>query len=242
MSLIEKKKEIAAPNLLQLNASGGMISLGSLGRSIKNHYSKSGFSFVFRFPEERCEIATCPIHTARLSEAVLTELSSISCDKSITISYLNVKRGNHLLCHRIIFLIKARECAKRRLESMIAGTELRLISFAENLACATGIEIAPPVTKCSNRQVEVTIELSAENIYRAYSSQTLELYLSLTFREQEIVEHLRRGLDIAGISQTLGITVATVKQHLKNIYEKTEVKNRWQLLKLFGGNHPPLIR
>ena len=52
----------------------------------------------------------------------------------------------------------------------------------------------------------------------------------LSPREQEILDWVIKGLTNAEIAQNTGITVDTVKAHLKSIYKKLNVKNRVQAL------------
>lgn len=56
-----------------------------------------------------------------------------------------------------------------------------------------------------------------------------EVFFSLTPREQEIAKRVVEGLTNNEISQTLSITVATVKGHVSNIYNKLDIKRRSQL-------------
>lgn len=51
----------------------------------------------------------------------------------------------------------------------------------------------------------------------------------LTPREKEIVQHVCRGLKNREIADTLAITAGTVKVHLMHIFEKTGVKDRFEL-------------
>jgi DNA-binding NarL/FixJ family response regulator len=51
---------------------------------------------------------------------------------------------------------------------------------------------------------------------------------SLTDREREILEHLRRGLANKEIAATLGISVKTVKSHLTSLFQKIGVMDRTQ--------------
>lgn len=53
-----------------------------------------------------------------------------------------------------------------------------------------------------------------------------QLLNSLTFREQEVALLMRNGLSNQDIAQDLNISINTVKTHIKNIYEKANVKNR----------------
>ncbi|MBI3278398.1 MAG: response regulator transcription factor [Acidobacteria bacterium] len=51
----------------------------------------------------------------------------------------------------------------------------------------------------------------------------------ITPREREIVEYVCRGLKNKEIAEALSITPGTVKVHLMHIFEKTGVKDRFQL-------------
>lgn len=69
----------------------------------------------------------------------------------------------------------------------------------------------------------------------------------LTPREREIVAHVCTGLKNKEIAQALSITAGTVKVHLMHIFEKTGVKDRFELAihgrKLLGtGQAEPLNR
>lgn len=55
------------------------------------------------------------------------------------------------------------------------------------------------------------------------------LYL-LSVRENEVLELLSEGLLYKEISDKLGISTATVRQHIHNIYEKLHVQNRTEAL------------
>jgi len=59
--------------------------------------------------------------------------------------------------------------------------------------------------------------------------------LLLSRREQEILEHLARGLRNRSIAQTLFISESTVKKHLYRIYEKLGVKDRLAAVLVLKG-------
>jgi LuxR family transcriptional regulator, maltose regulon positive regulatory protein len=53
---------------------------------------------------------------------------------------------------------------------------------------------------------------------------------SLTKQELKIVQMLEKGLSNKQIAEQTQVSVETVKSHLKNIFKKLEVNNRWQAL------------
>jgi DNA-binding NarL/FixJ family response regulator len=53
-----------------------------------------------------------------------------------------------------------------------------------------------------------------------------DLLRKLTFREREILVWIAKGKGNKEISNTLFISIETVKSHVKNIYKKLKVKNR----------------
>jgi len=63
----------------------------------------------------------------------------------------------------------------------------------------------------------------------------------LTPREKEIVHHVCAGLKNKDIAEALAITAGTVKVHLMHIFEKTGVKDRFELAvlgrRLLGTEH-----
>jgi DNA-binding NarL/FixJ family response regulator len=58
---------------------------------------------------------------------------------------------------------------------------------------------------------------------------------ALTKREQEILTHLSHGLLYKEIANALGISIETVRTHIRNIYEKLQVRTRTEaVLKAIG--------
>ncbi|SUI39554.1 CsgBAC operon transcriptional regulatory protein [Serratia marcescens] len=52
----------------------------------------------------------------------------------------------------------------------------------------------------------------------------------LTAKEQEIVNLVREGASNKRIALKLGISLSTVKTHMRNIFAKTDVVNRTELV------------
>ncbi len=53
-----------------------------------------------------------------------------------------------------------------------------------------------------------------------------EVDYKLTAREQEIIEHLAKGLSYEQIADNLYITYGTVRKHVENVYKKLQVHNK----------------
>jgi DNA-binding NarL/FixJ family response regulator len=54
----------------------------------------------------------------------------------------------------------------------------------------------------------------------------------LTIRENEVLSLLSKGKSYSSIAEELYVSVNTIKTHVKNIYEKLQVKNRDELISL----------
>ena len=62
-------------------------------------------------------------------------------------------------------------------------------------------------------------------------------FANLTRRERELLSMLRTGRPAASIATDLGISVNTVKYHLKNLYGKLHVRNRTQAVDAYLSAH-----
>ena len=58
----------------------------------------------------------------------------------------------------------------------------------------------------------------------------------LTEKETEVVRLLLRGYTYKAISQNLYISENTMKYHIKNIYQKLNISNKMELIKMFADN------
>ena len=64
-------------------------------------------------------------------------------------------------------------------------------------------------------------------------------FLSLSPRENEIVELLAKGLLYKEIADHLNIVTGTVRQHIHKIYEKLHVQNRTEAINKVQGSLRP---
>ncbi|MEI9811226.1 MAG: response regulator transcription factor [Acidobacteriota bacterium] len=100
------------------------------------------------------------------------------------------------------------------------------------------------VTEClrSVSQGNIWIEGSVEQTVPGFERRAAP---RLTPREREIVKQVCAGLKNKEIAGTLSITAGTVKVHLMHIFEKTGVKDRFELAihgrKLLGLDHTEVM-
>jgi DNA-binding CsgD family transcriptional regulator len=91
--------------------------------------------------------------------------------------------------------------------------------------------IAEPFTSGSEKAVPVVV--MATDFGQLFPLQVAAFGLS--DREADLVRRVLEGLDTKTIARRLSISVLTVQDHLKSIFQKTGVHSRRQLMYLLGG-------
>jgi DNA-binding CsgD family transcriptional regulator len=95
------------------------------------------------------------------------------------------------------------------------------------------------LTSTSTPRVAVIVELA----HPARITPLLMSVYRLTDREQDITRLVLQGASTAEIAGHLFISVHTVQQHLKNVFEKTGVRSRRDLVgKIFFSHYEPRVR
>jgi DNA-binding CsgD family transcriptional regulator len=52
--------------------------------------------------------------------------------------------------------------------------------------------------------------------------------VTLTQKERLVLDHAQAGMPTKRMAETMGISIFTVNQHLRNIYQKLNARNRMQ--------------
>ena len=84
----------------------------------------------------------------------------------------------------------------------------------------------------SNYFTVVTIESEKST----YNYKSVKTKFELTARERQVVESIMKGFSNKEISNQYFISEATVKKHISNIFEKTQCKNRTQLVFMISSS------
>ncbi len=90
----------------------------------------------------------------------------------------------------------------------------------------------------NERELKATIEIALfrfsshdDSDMPSIEKLNQQIYSALTEKEYEIIEDIFKGLANQQIASKHFISINTVKTHIKNIYAKTEVHNRAELVK-----------
>lgn len=78
-------------------------------------------------------------------------------------------------------------------------------------------------------------EISPSEVSRHYRLADMQTRFGLTPRECEIVELILEGKGSPQIAQSLFISLGTVKNHRKNIYQKLDINSQGELFNLLMG-------
>ena len=77
--------------------------------------------------------------------------------------------------------------------------------------------------------------MSASIARKVVASFVVPTEENLTDRENEVLQLLAKGKSYASISDTLNVSINTIKTHTRNIYEKLHVNSKEEIVKKYGG-------
>jgi two-component system, NarL family, nitrate/nitrite response regulator NarL len=97
----------------------------------------------------------------------------------------------------------------------------------------SGLELITALKAVHNGQPYVTAEL-AVRLLIGVKGKTLvpkrdaKVQSALTYREQQVLEHIVKGFTNQEIAEKLGLTIGTIKYYLSQLFKKLHVRNRVQ--------------
>ncbi|MBF0293240.1 MAG: helix-turn-helix transcriptional regulator [Nitrospinae bacterium] len=123
--------------------------------------------------------------------------------------------------------------AAKSLLSEISAMELRLSGYCLRLGRAMGLSIPAPHTLIGGGKADLRFEIAggfamSDGDWRMARAD--RIFHSLSSRERQVLEMVAGGLGNEEISKRLGIMASTVKQHIKNIYKRTGIRSRLELI------------
>lgn len=174
------------------------------------------------------------IQTFRLEnqkrEAALKELQILSQlrEKELQVSYLRQRWLGILSLASILLALAAFVVVRQKQKNSLQAKELKINHYLNQIEVLRNEIGALAAGQKESAQVVLdTLDIDTLN----------KLAIApLSEREFEIYQSLLKGLSNQEIADTLFLSVNTIKFHLKNIYEKLEVKNRVQAVKLLLEN------
>lgn len=213
----------------------GLLTV-NLKKLIDTLLEREGFSdsdFFNHTPGDVLVSATNPAILQQVVRKIFRSFSHIDATQTPSIEYLEQKAGtDERITHLLSISITTRSKFSAKGESSeVSATAIRLERFTRLLEEVTGFAIKPP--KFFRLDNSIVAQFSFHDTMTR--SDTTYRFLStspplFSPREKEVVELVRLGWDNDAISKRLGITSATVKQNLKNIYLKAAVKSRVELI------------
>jgi DNA-binding CsgD family transcriptional regulator len=162
------------------------------------------------------------------------ELLGLASEKALQARMYKKSRSGES-AHIISIKVNIGRHAPKARSSKISAIELRLSRFCQRLGRMMGLAIPAPVTLSDGEEGEVQLTFELAGGFATVEWDGRSIFSLLSNRERELVELVVEGFNNDEISKKMGITVSTVKQHIKNIYRRTGVKSRSELIFRAGG-------
>ncbi len=96
-------------------------------------------------------------------------------------------------------------------------------------------KIAESLVELQEGGSPMSTQIARKVINRLHATDTTDEMKLLSSRENEVLQHLAKGLLYKEIAEKLSIATGTVRQHIHKIYEKLHVQNRTEALNKMAG-------
>jgi len=105
----------------------------------------------------------------------------------------------------------------------------------------SGLELIGALKAVQGGQPYVTAELAVRLLIGVKGKSLVpkrdaKVQAALTYREQQLLEHITKGYTNQEIAERLGLTIGTIKYYLSQLFKKLHVRNRVQAV-LAAKNH-----
>jgi DNA-binding CsgD family transcriptional regulator len=168
-----------------------------------------------------------------LIDFILSEmpLGVIAINEKLSIIYQNSTAGKFISRYEIPEEITT--ICRRIFAAIRAGNVNEL--FPGDIILCRKIDKAPNnwtfrLHICKGASPFVNVFMTEEKVSNKLDLNEIRMQFKLTRRETDVVRRVLDGLRNNDISEDLGITEQTVKDHLSNIYIKCRVENRFGLI------------
>ena len=97
----------------------------------------------------------------------------------------------------------------------------------------SGLELIGALKAVHGGQPYVTAELAVRLLIGVKGKSLVpkrdaKVQAALTYREQQVLEHITKGYTNQEIAERLGLTIGTIKYYLSQLFKKLHVRNRVQ--------------
>jgi two-component system, NarL family, nitrate/nitrite response regulator NarL len=97
----------------------------------------------------------------------------------------------------------------------------------------SGLDLIAALKAVNNGQPYVTAELAVRLLSGVKGKSLVpkrdaKVQAALTYREQQVLDHITKGYTNQEIAEKLGLTIGTIKYYLSQLFKKLHVRNRVQ--------------
>jgi DNA-binding NarL/FixJ family response regulator len=184
-----------------------------------------GFKCISAFPNAETALKQLPLNwpDVVLMDINLPEISGIEC----------VAKLKAIKPALQVIMLTVYMDNEKIFKSLMAGASGYLIKQT------APVQVLDAITEVHRGGSPMSSQIARKVVqYVQQQGTTSEETANLSKREYEILSHLAKGYQYKEIADMLGISVLTVRNHLRNIYEKLHVRSRTEAVVKFLGKPP----